>query len=73
MVKGDIIRSHMFNGGSYSVTLVDNGSDITVYIPYRLAPALKSIISLENVTVKGTVEHYNGALEIVADSLEYRP
>lgn len=71
-VKGDIVRSHRFSGGSYSLTLEENGSSIPVYIPYNLVPSFLAMESMNDVSIKGTVELYRGSLEIVADNIGER-
>jgi len=62
---------HRFDGGSILVTLCREGEELDLYIPYNTAQNLDSSL-LENQTldVVGTVQVYQGRLEVVLDNIE---
>ncbi|MBD3260171.1 MAG: hypothetical protein GF334_00570 [Candidatus Altiarchaeales archaeon] len=70
-VIGRICDLHRFSGGSMVVTLCTSNSELKVYLPYHLSQKIGGTLK-ENqlVEVIGTVEVYQGELEVVPTSAQ---
>ena len=65
---GRVREIHVFKGGSMIVTVGDGLSDVDVFIPYSVASGYnRTMLDGRDVEVSGTVQVYNGRLEVVAD------
>ncbi|MFH1402741.1 MAG: hypothetical protein ABIH11_00550 [Candidatus Altiarchaeota archaeon] len=67
---GYVHSTHRFDGGSHMLTVVENNSMIEVFLPQRIGiermPERGS-----RVEVTGTVQLYNGRLEVVVGDREW--
>jgi len=65
---GNVSKQRVFRGGSMVLTVSEGGSKVDVYLPFDYASAFKGVKMEGNmVEVSGTVQVYEGRLEVVAD------
>ena len=67
-LEGNASKTHRFRGGSMVFVLSGGGSSVDVYLPYAAASELGNV-SFDGrfVEVTGTIQVYEGRLEVVAD------
>ncbi len=67
-VQGEITDVHKFTGGSAVIKVKDETGIIDVYLPFRVASEMKTNLTEgKNADVIGSVEVYEGKLEIVVE------
>lgn len=67
-VAGNVSRVHVFKGGSTVLTVSDGASAVDVFMPAGYASGFGNVsFAGRRVDVLGTVQVYNGRLELVAE------
>ena len=67
-LKGNITRTHRFEGGSMVLTVGDGTGEIKVYLPYTTASRFRDTLRVNTcIDLVGVVELYGGTLEVVVE------
>jgi DNA/RNA endonuclease YhcR with UshA esterase domain len=65
-IESNACNVHQFSGGSIIVKLCDGKNELDLYLPYNVAQSINSsILEGKKLDVVGTVEVYQGRLEVV--------
>lgn len=69
-VRGNVSDVHKFDGGSALIKLLDETSTMDVYLPYNTMQHLKKLKVGTELDFIGTIEVYQGRLEVVVEKPE---
>jgi DNA/RNA endonuclease YhcR with UshA esterase domain len=70
-VWGKVTSAKVFKGGSVLITLSDGAGSLDVYVPYSVSGSLRNMsLTGRFVEAQGTVQLYNGKLELVVGKPE---